>query len=34
MNKTHWNSIKAYGEVLDDLLMDLLVQSNQRVLGD
>ncbi|MCR4877285.1 MAG: MmcQ/YjbR family DNA-binding protein, partial [Clostridiales bacterium] len=24
MNKTHWNSVKADGDVADDLLMDLL----------
>ncbi|MCI5935677.1 MAG: MmcQ/YjbR family DNA-binding protein [Lachnospiraceae bacterium] len=33
MNKVHWNSIKADGEVPDDLLKDLLDQSYQLVLG-
>ena len=33
MNKTHWNSIKADGEVPDDLLKDLLDKSYQLVLG-
>lgn len=33
MNKTHWNSIKAEGEVPDDLLKDLLDKSYQLVLG-
>lgn len=33
MNKMHWNSIKADGEVPDDLLKDLLDKSYQLVLG-
>ena len=33
MNKTHWTSIKADGEVPDDLLKDLLDKSYQLVLG-
>ncbi|MBO5371823.1 MAG: MmcQ/YjbR family DNA-binding protein [Lachnospiraceae bacterium] len=33
MNKTHWNSIKADGNVPDDLLKDLLDKSYQLVLG-
>lgn len=32
MNKVHWNSIKADGEVPDDLLKDLLDKSYQLVL--
>ena len=27
MNKTHWNSVKADGEVPDDILKDLLEKS-------
>lgn len=33
MNKTHWNSVKADGEVPDDLLKDLLDKAYQIVLG-
>lgn len=33
MNKIHWNSIKADGEVPDDLLKDLLDKSYQLVLS-
>lgn len=33
MNKTHWNSIKADGNVPDDLLKTLLDKSYQLVLG-
>lgn len=33
MNKLHWNSIKADGEVPDELLMDLLDKSYELVLG-
>lgn len=33
MNKTHWNSVKADGEVPDDLLKDLLDKSYRIVLG-
>ena len=33
MNKTHWNSVKANGEVPDDLLMDLLDKAYKIVLG-
>lgn len=33
MNKTHWNSIKADGNVPDELLKDLLDKSYQLVLG-
>lgn len=33
MNKTHWNSIKAEGEVPDDLLKDMLDKSYGLVLG-
>ncbi len=33
MNKLHWNSIKADGEVPDDLLKDLLDKSYQLVLS-
>lgn len=33
MNKLHWNSIKANGEVPDDLLKDLLDKSYLLVLG-
>lgn len=32
MNKIHWNSIKADGEVSDDLLKDLLDKSYQLIL--
>lgn len=33
MNKVHWNSVQADGEVPDDLLKDLLEKSYQLVLG-
>lgn len=33
MNKIHWNSVKAEGEVPDDLLKDLLDKSYQLVLS-
>ena len=33
MNKTHWNSVKADGEVPDDILKDLLDKSYHLVLG-
>lgn len=33
MNKIHWNSIKADGNVPDDLLKDMLDQSYQLVLA-
>lgn len=33
MNKMHWNSIKADGDVPDDILKDLLEKSYQLVLG-
>lgn len=33
MNKVHWNSVKADGEVPDDILKDLLDKSYQLVLG-
>ena len=33
MNKTHWNSIKADGEVPDDILRDLLDKAYKIVLG-
>ncbi len=33
MNKMHWNSVKADGNVPDDLLKDLLDQSYRIVLG-
>ena len=33
MNKIHWNSVKADGEVPDELLKDLLDKSYQLVLG-
>lgn len=33
MNKTHWNSVKADGEVPDDVLRDLLDKSYRIVLG-
>ena len=32
MNKTHWNSVKAEGEVPDDLLKDMLDKAYQLVL--
>ena len=34
MNKQHWNSIKADGEVPDDILKDLLDKAYQIVLGN
>lgn len=33
MNKVHWNSIKADGNVPDDLLREMLEKSYQLVLG-
>ena len=33
MNKQHWNSVKADGEVPDEVLMDLLTRSYRTVLG-
>ncbi len=33
MNKVHWNSVKADGDVPDDLLKDLLDHAYQIVLG-
>lgn len=33
MNKLHWNSIKADGEVSDDLVKDMLEKSYELVLG-
>lgn len=33
MNKVHWNSVKADGNVPDDLLKDLLDHAYQIVLG-
>jgi predicted DNA-binding protein (MmcQ/YjbR family) len=33
MNKQHWNSVKADGEVPDDLLKELLDKAYQIVLG-
>lgn len=33
MNKEHWNSVKADGNVPDDILMDLLDKAYQIVLG-
>lgn len=33
MNKIHWNSVKADGEVPDELLKELLDKSYQLVLG-
>jgi predicted DNA-binding protein (MmcQ/YjbR family) len=33
MNKVHWNSVKADGEVPDDLLKDMLDKSYKLVLG-
>ena len=32
MNKTHWNSVKADGNVPDDILMDLLEKAYRIVL--
>lgn len=34
MNKIHWNSVKADGNVPDELLEDLLEKSYQLVLGN
>ena len=34
MNKQHWNSVKADGEVPDDILKDLLDKAYQIVLGN
>ncbi|SDB04709.1 MmcQ/YjbR family DNA-binding protein [Butyrivibrio sp. INlla16] len=33
MNKIHWNSVKADGDVPDDILMDLLGKAYKIVLG-
>ncbi len=33
MNKSHWNSVKADGNVPDDLLRDMLTRSYNLVLG-
>ena len=33
MNKVHWNSVKADGDVPDDILKDLLDKAYQIVLG-
>lgn len=33
MNKTHWNSVKANGEVPEDILKDLLEKSYRIVFG-
>ena len=33
MNKTHWNSVKAEGNVPDDVLKDLLEKAYRIVLG-
>ena len=33
MNKTHWNSVKADGNVPDDILKDLLNKAYRIVLG-
>ena len=33
MNKIHWNSVKADGEVPDDILKDLLDHAYQIVIG-
>jgi predicted DNA-binding protein (MmcQ/YjbR family) len=33
MNKVHWNSVKADGDVPDDLLKDLLDHAYQIVFG-
>ena len=32
MNKTHWNSVKADGNVGDEILMDLLEKAHSIVL--
>ena len=32
MNKTHWNSIKADGDISDEMLKDLLDKSYELVL--
>ena len=34
MNKVHWNSIKADGQVPDDIVRDMLDQSYMLVLGN
>ncbi len=33
MNKQHWNSVKADGNVPDEILMDLLEKAYRIVLG-
>lgn len=33
MNKVHWNSVKADGEVPDEILKDMLDKSYQLVLS-
>lgn len=33
MNKTHWNSIKADGDISDDMLKDLMDKSYELILG-
>ena len=33
MNKVHWNSVKADGNVPDDVLKDLLAKAYRIVLG-
>ena len=33
MNKVHWNSVKAEGDVPDDVLKDLLNKAYEIVLG-
>ncbi len=33
MNKQHWNSVKADGNVPDEILMDLLEKAHRIVLG-
>ena len=33
MNKVHWNSVKADGDVPDELMMDMLDKAYQIVLG-
>ena len=33
MNKAHWNSVKADGNVPDEILMDLLEKAYRIVLG-
>ena len=33
MNKIHWNSVKAYGNIPDDILKDLLEKAYKIVLG-